>query len=40
MGKPTFAFARDVAILCAAVGIGFCIGVAETLLVLKLLGTV
>jgi len=38
MTTPTFVFARDVAILSAVAVLAFCLGVAETLLVLWLLG--
>ena len=38
MGKPAFDFARDVVILSVVVTISFSLGVAETLLVLWLLG--
>ena len=37
LGKPAFDFTRDVAILCAVASISFWIGVAETLLVLRVL---
>jgi len=38
MNGPRFVFARDVAILSAVAVLSFCLGVAETLLVLWLLG--